>query len=313
VILPWNFERGLVFVDKSVQSETVQGNRAVIIHGSGISFSYDFDGHLSSALTDIGIEIENGEFVAILGQNGSGKSTLAKHFNALLPIQKGELTVCGIDARDESEVWRLRRLCGMVFQNPDNQFVSSIIEEDVAFGLENYEVARNLIPDKVKEALSLVGMSGYEKRSPHSLSGGQKQRVALAGVLALDPDIIVFDEVTAMLDPMGRKEILEEIRRLNSETGKTVVMITHYVEETVNADRVFLLHNGRALGFGTPREIFGDTELMQLVGLIPPVPVRLYNDLKAEGICLKSCPLTNEELVYQLSDIQANLAASFSA
>jgi len=275
-------------------------HNSTVIHGSDISFSYDFDGQLSSALTDIDIEIKKGEFVAILGQNGSGKSTLAKHFNALLPVQKGKLTVCGIDAKNQSEIWRLRRLCGMVFQNPDNQFVSSVIEEDVAFGLENYEVDRELIPDMVENALRLVGMSGYEKRSPHSLSGGQKQRVALAGVLALDPDIIVFDEVTAMLDPMGRKEILEEIHRLNKETGKTVVMITHYVEETVNADKVLLLHNGRVAGFGTPREIFTNTELMQRVGLVSPVPVRLFNDLKAEGICLKSCPLTNEELVEEI-------------
>ena len=291
---------GLVRLVWDIIMNLMRYNNTVIIHGSGISFSYDFDGQLSSALTDIGIEIEKGEFVAILGQNGSGKSTLAKHFNALLPIQKGELTVCGIDASDASEIWRLRRLCGMVFQNPDNQFVSSVIEEDVAFGLENYEVDRGLIPDKVERALRLVGMNGYEKRSPHSLSGGQKQRVALAGVLALDPEIIVFDEVTAMLDPLGRKEILEEIRRLNSENGKTVIMITHYVEETVNTDRLFLLHGGKLIGFGTSHEVFTNEELMQRIGLIPPVPVRLYNDLKAIGICLKSCPLTNEELVEEI-------------
>lgn len=277
--------------------------KALIIHGSDISFSFDIDGYMSLALTDIGIEIEKGEMVAILGQNGSGKSTLAKHFNALLPLQKGELTVAGIDVRDESEIWRLRRLCGMVFQNPDNQFVSSIIEEDVAFGLENYEFPRELIPDRVKNALTFVGMQGYEKRSPHSLSGGQKQRIALAGVLALDPDLIIFDEVTSMLDPEGRTEILGEIHRLHSEENKTIVMITHYIEEAVTADKIFLMQNGKMLGSGTPSEIITDVRLMELAGIIPPVPVRLYYDLMAEGITLKNCPLTNEELVEELCQL----------
>jgi len=274
--------------------------KSLIIHGSDISFSYDFDGCLSSALTAIDIEIGKGEMVAILGQNGSGKTTLAKHFNALLPLQKGKLTVAGIDAGDGSAIWRLRRLCGMVFQNPDNQFVSSIVEEDVAFGLENYEVSREMIQGKVEEALRLVGMQGYEKRSPHTLSGGQKQRVALAGVLALDPDVIIFDEVTAMLDPEGRCEILEEIRRLHSEAKKAIVMITHYVEEAVIADRIFLMKNGKVLGYGEPREILTNVELMESAGITPPIPIRLYYDLNAEGISLKSCPLTNEELVEEI-------------
>ena len=271
--------------------------KSFVIHGSDISFSYDFDGCLSSALTDVDIEIQKGEMVAVLGHNGSGKSTLAKHFNALLPLQAGKLTVAGIDAGDEDEIWRLRRLCGMVFQNPDNQFVSSVIEEDVAFGLENYEVPRDLIPGKVKDALKLVGMDGYEKRSPHTISGGQKQRVALAGVLALDPDIIIFDEVTAMLDPEGRAEILGEIHRLHREMGKTIVMITHYVEEAIAADRIYLMQNGRVIGSGTPREVLTDSELMKQACLTPPIPVRIYYDLKAAGVELSTCPLTNEELV----------------
>jgi len=271
-----------------------------IIIGADLCFSYDFDGRLSLALDGLGIDVKKGELLALLGPNGSGKSTLARHFNALLPLQKGALTVAGVEAGDESEIWRLRRLCGLVFQNPDNQFVSSVVEEDVAFGLENYEVEREAIPGRVASALRLVGLEGYEKRSPQTLSGGQKQRLALAGVLALEPDIIVFDEVTAMLDPESRLEILQAIKRLPGETGKTVIMITHYVEEAVSADRVGLMRKGRIIGCGGPREILTDMALLNSAGLLPPVPVRLYHDLKAAGIHLKSCPLTNEELVEEI-------------
>jgi len=271
-----------------------------IIKGTNISFSYDFDGRLSLALDRLGLEVEKGELLALLGANGSGKSTLARHFNALLPLQKGALTVAGVEAGDESEIWRLRRLCGLVFQNPDNQFVSTVVEEDVAFGLENYEVERAAIPGRVASALKLVGLEGYEKRSPQTLSGGQKQRLALAGVLALEPDIIVFDEVTAMLDPESRLETLKAIKRLPAETGKTVIMITHFVEEAVSADRVGLMRKGRIIGLGGPRGVLTDLELLKSAGLLPPVPVRLYHDLKAAGIHLKSCPLTNEELVEEV-------------
>ena len=274
--------------------------RAVVINGTNISFSYDFDGHLYSALVDVSIEVKRGEMIAVLGENGSGKSTLAKHFNALLSLQKGELTVAGIKVGDENEIWRLRRLCGMVFQNPDNQFVSSIIEEDVAFGLENYETPREIITEKVKSALKLVGMEGYEKRSPHTLSCGQKQRIALAGVLAMESDIIIFDEVTAMLDPQGRREILEVVDRLHREAGKTCILITHYVEEAVSADRVFVIKNGAVFGCGTPREVLTNMALMEAAALVPPIPVRLYYDLKAAGIMLQSCPLTNEELAEEI-------------
>jgi len=273
---------------------------ALVIKGVDISFSYDFDGRLSLALDGLGIEVKKGELLAMLGANGSGKSTLARHFNALLPLQKGTLTVAGVEAGDESEIWRLRRLCGLVFQNPDNQFVSSVVEEDVAFGLENYEVERAAIPGRVASALKLVGLKGYEKRSPQTLSGGQKQRLALAGVLALEPDIIVFDEVTAMLDPESRLEIIQAIKRLPGETGKTVIMITHFVEEAVSADRVCLMRKGRIIGCGVPCEILTDIELLKSAGLLPPVPVRLYHDLKAAGVHLESCPLTNEELVEEI-------------
>jgi len=280
------------------------------VKGSGISFSYEINGQRIVALDNVDIEIKKGEITAILGANGCGKSTLVKHFNALLPSEfnrssdgagsGGIITVAGIDANDKNEIWKIRRLCGMVFQNPDNQFVSSIIEEDIAFGLENYEVPRSEIPRKVKDALSLVGMAGHEKRSPHSLSGGQKQRIALAGVLALEPEIIIFDEVTSMLDPEGRREILSVIRDLSKTRGKTVIMITHYVDEAVFADTVYLMKSGRITAGGTPREILSNTAMMADANLIPPIPVRMYHDLIAAGIEFQTCPLTNEELAEEI-------------
>ncbi len=268
--------------------------------GKNISYSYMYDGGFALALDGVDISVGEGELVAVLGHNGCGKSTLVKHFNALLQLQSGELSVAGLNVADQKNVWELRRRCGMVFQNPDNQFVSSSVEEDIAFGLENYETPRGEISGKVRKALRLVGMEGFEKRSPHMLSGGQKQRVALAGVLAMEPDIIIFDEATAMLDPAGRGEILSVIRRLREQERKTVVMISHYVEEAVFADRVYLIHDGRILASGTPREMLTDEELMKRTGLIPPVPVRVYYELKAAGLELQKCPLTNEELVEEI-------------
>lgn len=269
------------------------------ISGSKIRFTYEFDGERSIALDDVDISIERGRLTAVLGHNGSGKSTLAKHLNALLRLQQGELTICGINAANDKDIWRLRRLCGMVFQNPDNQFVSPVVEEDIAFGLENYDVPWEQIPDKVEKALRQVGMEGFGHRNPQMLSGGQKQRIALAGVLVLEPDVIVFDEATAMLDPVGRREVLDAIVRLR-DMGKTVVMITHYVEEAVMADRVFLMSRGKLIASGTPREILTDPALLQEAGLVPPVPVRLYYDLKEAGIHLERCPLTSEELVEEI-------------
>lgn len=271
----------------------------MVIDGNNISFSYEFNGSSILALNDVDLSISRGELTAILGCNGSGKSTLTRHLNALIPIQQGDLHVAEINVRNEQDVWRLRRLCGMVFQNPDNQFVSSIVEEDIAFGLENYEVPREEIAPKVAKALRLVGMEGYEKRSPQTLSGGQKQRIALAGILALDAEILIFDEATAMLDPVGRREVLEMIHKLHV-AGKTVLMITHYVEEAVNTDRIILMKGGRILASGTPREILTDRALMRQAEMIPPVPVRLFYDLKSAGIPLASCPLTIEELADQI-------------
>ncbi len=266
------------------------------IMGKNMVCTFEFDGALVPALSGVDMAIEQGEKVAIIGQNGCGKSTLVKHFNGLIPLEEGTLVVNGIDARDEKQLWQLRRLCGMVFQNPDNQFVSSIVEEDIAFGLENHQVPREDIPGKVREALKLVGMEDFEKRSPHSLSGGQKQRIALAGVLALNPEIIIFDEVTSMLDPQGRDEMLGVIRGLS----KTVIMITHYIKEAVFADKVVLMHQGKVLAAGTPHEILGNAALVRSAGLVPPIPVLLYHDLKSNGIVLARCPITEDELVEEL-------------
>ncbi|NLW09051.1 MAG: energy-coupling factor transporter ATPase [Firmicutes bacterium] len=273
----------------------------MLVEGKNISFSYD---GFSLALQDVEVTIEKGEFLAILGCNGSGKSTLVKHFNALLPLQQGELRVAQIDLRDEGDIWRLRRLCGMVFQNPDNQFVASTVEEDIAFGLENYEVPREEIPGRVRAALALVEMSGYEKRAPNTLSGGQKQRVALAGVLALEPEIIIFDEATAMLDPRGRQEVLAIMDKLH-KAGRTIIAITHFVEEAVAADKIILMHKGRVLACGSPKAILTDLDLMKEAEMIPPLPVRLYHDLRQAGIYLKNCPLTDEELVEELWQLRS--------
>lgn len=267
--------------------------------GDKISFTYDYDLNKKRTLNDISLCIDKGEFIAIIGANGSGKSTLAKHFNAILPVQKGKLSVLNMDASDEDYMWELRRLCGMVFQNPDNQFVSSIVEEDVAFGLYNYDTPEEEIDAKVHHALTLVGMEDAGRRSPNTLSGGQKQRIAMAGVLVMAPEIIIFDEATAMLDPVGREEVLTYLKRLHS-LGKTIIMITHYVEEAICADRVFVMKDGQILKSGAPDEILTDASLLRKAHLMPPVAVQIYYDLLESGIVLKKCPLTNDELVEEI-------------
>jgi energy-coupling factor transport system ATP-binding protein len=271
-----------------------------IIEAVNLVHSYEYEGSQNRSLDGISLNIHEGELVAVLGKNGCGKTTFVKHINALLEVQGGELTVAGLDARSAVNIWQIRKECGMVFQDPNNQFVSSVVEEDIAFGLENYDTPVGEIPEKVARALSIVGMAGSEKKSPHMLSGGQKQRIAIAGVLAIDPDIIVFDEATAMLDPEGRREVLATIRRLHDEEHKTIIMISHYVEEAVFADRVVLFRNGKLLAEGAPREILTEPELMHSTGLTPPLAVRVYYDLKAAGVTLSTCPLTNEELVEAL-------------
>ena len=270
-----------------------------MIHAANLTYSYRFEGSKYKTLDDFTLDVRPGELVAILGHNGCGKTTFARHCNALLPIQGGQLTVAGLDARQKKHLWQIREKCGMVFQSPDNQFVSSIVEEDIAFGLRNFGTPEAEIPARVRAALETVGMTGFEQRSPHLLSGGQKQRIAIAGVLAVDPDILILDEVTAMLDPEGRQEVLAVVRRLH-EAGRTILMISHYIEEAVFADRVGLVHDGQVLGQGAPSETLTDLDLLRRTGLTPPLAVRAYYDLKAAGVTLPRCPLTKEELVEEL-------------
>ena len=277
-----------------------------MIKGSRLGFSYFWDGESIPVFEQANIELKEGEWTAILGCNGCGKSTLVCLMNGLLPLQDGNLSVNGINAGNPANKWELCRVCGMVFQNPDNQFVSSVLEEDIAFGLENAQVPEREVTSKVKAALELVGLEGYEKRSPSSLSGGQKQRAALAGVLALNPEIRIFDEATSMLDPKGRREVLAEMKKLR-DCGKTVVMITHDVEEAVLADQVILMgrSNGQkdpntVLAQGSVREILTDSRLLIQAEIVPPMAVRMYEDLKLAGIELNRCPLTKEELAEAL-------------
>ncbi len=273
-----------------------EGEHVEMINAKELVYSYDFEGSERRSLDGISLTVQRGELVAVLGHNGCGKTTLARHLNALLPMQGGELTIAGNDARDENRVWQIRKSCGMVFQNPDNQFVSSFVEEDIAFAPRNFGTPEEDIPARVQAALAEVDMAGYERRSPQLLSGGQKQRIAIAGVLAADPDIMVLDEITAMLDPQGRREVLDTVRRLH-QSGKTIVMISHYIEEAVFADRVVLVHDGQKLAEGTPREMLTDLELMRRTGLTPPLVVQAYYDLLDAGVKLDICPLTLEELV----------------
>lgn len=277
-----------------------------MIKGSRLGFSYFWDGESIPVFEQANIELKEGEWTAILGCNGCGKSMLVRLMNGLLPLQDGNLSVNGINAGNPANKWELCRICGMVFQNPDNQFVSSVLEEDIAFGLENAQVPEREVTSKVKAALELVGLEGYEKRSPSSLSGGQKQRAALAGVLVLNPEILIFDEVTSMLDPKGRREVLAEMKKLR-DCGKTVVMITHDVEEAVLADQVILMGrpNGQkdpntVLAQGSVRKILTDSRLLIQAGIVPPMAVRMYEDLKLAGIELNRCPLTKEELAEAL-------------
>ena len=277
-----------------------------MIKGSRLGFSYFWDGESIPVFEQANIELKEGEWTALLGCNGCGKSTLVRLMNGLLPLQDGNLSVNGINAGNPANKWELCRTCGMVFQNPDNQFVSSVLEEDIAFGLENAQVPEREVTSKVKAALELVGLEGYEKRSPSSLSGGQKQRAALAGVLALNPEILIFDEATSMLDPKGRREVRAEMKKLR-DCGKTVVMITHDVEEAVLADQVILMGrpNGQkdpntVLAQGSVREILTDCGLLKQAGILPPMAVRMYEDLKQAGIDLNRCPLTKEELAEAL-------------
>lgn len=253
-------------------------------------------GNTVDALKDVSVDIRKGEFVAIIGTNGSGKSTLAKHFNVLLQPSKGTVTVCGMDTTVEENVWNIRQHVGMVFQNPDNQIVAAIVEEDVAFGPENLGVPPKEIRQRVDDALAAVNMSEYALHGPHLLSGGQKQRIAIAGVLAMKPECIVLDEPTAMLDPKGRAEVLDTVMKLNREEGITIVYITHFMEEAAKADRIIVMKNGLVLNEGTPREIFKEVDQLKELGLDVPVAAEVAKKLEGRGYTFEPNVINNEEL-----------------
>lgn len=252
------------------------------------------------AIKDINISVKKGEHLVILGHNGSGKSTLAKLMNGLLLPTKGDVYVNDMNTKDEDKIWQIRETAGMVFQNPDNQLVATIVEEDVAFGPENLGVPPEEIRKRVDEALEIVEMTEYKKHAPHLLSGGQKQRVAIAGILAMKPECIILDEPTAMLDPNGRKEIINTIKKLNKEEHKTIVHITHYMDEAVEADRILVMEKGKIVMEGTPREVFSQVERVKKLGLDVPQVTELAYELKKEGINIDSNILTVEELVKAL-------------
>lgn len=255
------------------------------------------------ALDGVSFSIDAGEFVAIIGTNGSGKSTLAKHFNALLLPTDGKIFVDGLDTSEEKNLWRVRENVGMVFQNPDSEIVAAIVEDDVAFGLENLGIAPEKIRERVDLALDDVNMSDYKKFAPSKLSGGQKQRIAIAGVIAMRTKIIVFDEPTAMLDPQGRREILEMVKRLHAQ-GKTIIYITHFMEEAAAAQRIFLMDGGRIIRDDTPREIFTDVKEMKRLGFNVPVAVELAARLRRKGFKLPKKILTAEELAEALKKLK---------
>lgn len=254
------------------------------------------EGKTFDALKDVTAQIKKGEFTAIIGTNGSGKSTLARHLNALLLPTEGELIVEGMRTSDAGRVWDIRQKVGMVFQNPDNQLVAAVVEEDVAFGPENLGVPPEEIRERVDLALEKVGMTSYREQAPSMLSGGQKQRVAIAGVLAMKPDCIVLDEPTAMLDPKGRKEVMDTIHELNKTEGITIVIITHFMEEAVTADHILVIDRGVLKMEGTPREIFSQADKVTEIGLDVPVPADLARRLRKKGMAVSEKCMTDEEL-----------------
>lgn len=254
------------------------------------------EGKTFDALKDVTAQIKKGEFTAIIGTNGSGKSTLARHLNALLLPTEGEFIVEGMRTSDAGRVWDIRQKVGMVFQNPDNQLVAAVVEEDVAFGPENLGVPPEEIRERVDLALEKVGMTSYRKQAPSMLSGGQKQRVAIAGVLAMKPDCIVLDEPTAMLDPKGRKEVMDTIHELNKKEGITIVLITHFMEEAVTADHILVIDKGVLKMEGTPREIFSQADKVTEIGLDVPVPADLARRLRKKGMAVSEKCMTDEEL-----------------
>ena len=264
-----------------------------------VSFSYD---EKVKVVDGLSLEIEKGEFVAVVGRNGSGKSTVAKLINGLLTPDSGQVTVDGIDTAKTDDIFSVRSKVGMVFQNPDNQMVATIVEDDVAFGPENLGVERGEIGRRIDFALDSAGISAFRDRASSELSGGQKQRVSIAGVLAMNPEILIFDEATSMLDPLGRKEVMDVIKKLNKEKGMTILIVTHYMDEATDADRVIVFDSGKAVFSGTPREVFSREEDLIKCGLCLPNATYIFNRLKERGVIGGDVVLTEEELEKRLCE-----------
>ena len=276
-----------------------------IMEATKVSFSYEEEPGAPLVLDGVSLSVHRGEFLAVLGHNGSGKSTLAKHFNAILLPREGRVLVDGMETTDEDRLYDIRQTVGMVFQNPDNQIVATIVEEDVAFALENMGVPPAEIRQRVDDALKAVGMYDFREHAPHQLSGGQKQRVAIAGIIAMRPRCIVLDEPTAMLDPRGRAEVLKTLRQLNQEHGITIALITHYMDEAARCDRVVVVDRGRLLMDGKPREVFSRVEELKAVGLDVPQVTELMHRLRQAGLPVREDIITEEECAAQLEQLLA--------
>lgn len=272
-------------------------------------FKYDDDGNIQEtqrAVDEVSVDIQEGEFVAVLGHNGSGKSTFAKHINALLLPTEGTIWIDNMDTMKEPELWKIRQKAGMVFQNPDNQIVSAVVEEDVAFGPENLGVPTEKIWEQVNYALKAVDMTAYRLHSPMKLSGGQKQRVAIAGIIAMEPKCIILDEPTAMLDPIGREEVISTLEELNKAKNITIILITHHMSETIHADKIFVMNKGKIELQGTPREVFCEVEKMKELGLEVPQVTELGFELQKEGLNIKNGTLEIDELVDEIVRVYNN-------
>lgn len=283
-----------------------------VVEVENLSFSYksDDDGEefRQKVFEDISFSIKKGAFVTLLGRNGSGKSTLAKHLNAILTPDGGRVLCLGADTSDETRLWDIRSNVGMVFQNPDNQIVATLVEEDVAFAPENLGLPQNEIRKRVDDALESVGMAEFKNHAPHRLSGGQKQRVAIAGILAMKPAVIVLDEATSMLDPVGRKEVLDTMLRLNKEEGITVVNITHYMEEALLSDQIMVMDGGKIVLSGTPKEVFSHTEEIKKLGLDVPQGAALFAELSKKGFNFKNKVPSTKECIDEILNLYKNIA-----
>ncbi len=275
-----------------------------MIKANHLSFEYIRQESITSVLEDFNIHVKDGEFVVIMGHNGSGKSTFAKLANAILQPKSGDLLINNLNTKDDANIWAIREYAGLIFQNPDNQIVATIVEEDIAFGPENLGVKSEEIRERVDSVLKIVDMDDYHKRPPHMLSGGQKQRIAIAGVLAMKPKCIILDEPTAMLDPSGRAEVLRIIKRLNKEEKMTVILITHFMNEAIDADKIVVIDNGKIELSGTPREVFSNVEKMKAIGLDVPQVTSLAVALEKEGIEIKKDIISIDEMVDSLCQLK---------